>query len=278
MSFLLYWNAKIVFHCNCYFSNKWTNCTISFTLFWFLNIFDISSDSFILLEQDNLFSNVSSPMWNYPCVSSAYIWWLTSWVLIIWLIDVVYKQNRKGPRTDPCGMPKWRSCGHESEPSMCTCCCLFEMYDLNHWKTVPEMPKCTCSRSKRVEWSMVSKAADRSNSVRAVTLPLSMLHIMSLWILKRVVSGEWLFLAWLPTRLITKRHLVCMMLSDDQTEPQSLFVDVGFSTSQLASNDSFTSLLTLISNQLWCLCSMITGPSQPGIANWLRQVRCSQSS
>ena len=26
------------------------------------------------------------------------------------------------------------------------------------------MPKCTCSRSKRVEWSMVSKAADRSNS------------------------------------------------------------------------------------------------------------------
>ena len=30
------------------------------------------------------------------------------------------------------------------------------------------MPKCTCSRSKRVEWSMVSKAADRSNSVRAV--------------------------------------------------------------------------------------------------------------
>ena len=32
------------------------------------------------------------------------------------------------------------------------------------------------------------------------------------------------------------------------------------------------------SNQLGCLCSMITGPSRPGIANWLRQVRCSQSS
>ena len=30
----------------------------------------------------------------------------------------MYKQNRKGPRTDPCGIPKWRSCGHESEPSV----------------------------------------------------------------------------------------------------------------------------------------------------------------
>ena len=86
---------------------------------------------------------------------------------------------------------EWRSCGHESEPSMYTRCCLFEIYDLNHWKTVPEMPKCPCSRSKRVAWSMVSKAADRSNSVRAVTLPLSMLHIMSLWILRRAASVEW---------------------------------------------------------------------------------------
>ena len=42
--------------------------------------------------------------------------------------------------------------------------------------------------------------------------------------------------------------------------------------------DSFTSLLTLISDQLWCLCSMNTGPLPPRIANRLRHVRYSQSS
>ena len=84
--------------------------------------------------------------------------------------------------TDPGGTPKWRSCGHESDPSMWTRCCLFEMYDLNHCNTVPEMPKCPCSRSKRVAWSIVSKAADRYNSVRAVTLPLSIMTCLS-WLL-----------------------------------------------------------------------------------------------
>ena len=141
------------------------------------------------LDIDLCVSDCDSSM--STCGSSANIWWLTSWVVIILLIDVVYKQNRKGPRTDPCGTPKWRYCGHESDPSMWTRCCLFVMYDLNHCKTVPEILKCPCSRSKRVAWSIVSKAADKSNSVSAVTLPLSMLHIISLWILRRAVSVEW---------------------------------------------------------------------------------------
>ncbi len=90
--------------------------------------------------------------------------------------------------TDPCGTPKWRSCGREREPSMWTRCCLFEMYDLNHWKTAPEMPKCPCSRSKRVEWSMVSKAADRSKDGS-----LSCPQYLHFGVLQRSVLGPFLF-------------------------------------------------------------------------------------
>ena len=73
-----------------------------------------------------------------------------------------------------------------------------------------------------------------------------------------------------------KGHLACMMTRwPDWT---SLFVSRCWLLNFSISFDSFTSLLTLISNQLRCLCSMITVPSRPGIANWLRQVRCSQSS
>ena len=49
----------------------------------------------------------------------------------------------------------------------------------------------------------------------------------------------------------------------------SLFVVAGF----LISFDCFTGVLTLISKQLRCLCSKITGPSRPGIAKWLRRIR-----
>ncbi len=44
------------------------------------------------------------------------------------------------------------------------------------------------------------------------------------------------FLVWLPTRLITKRHLACRAYHDAVRWPDwtSLFVDVGFSISQLA--------------------------------------------
>ena len=131
-------------------------------------------------------------------------------MVIIWLIDVVFKQNRKGPRTDPCGTPKWRSCGHESDPSMWMRCCLFEMYDLNHCKTIPEMPKCPCSRSNSVAWSIVPKAADRSNSVRAVTLPLSMLHIISLWIFEKGCFGRMKTFKQIVHGSITTAVLLCV--------------------------------------------------------------------
>ena len=70
-------------------------------------------------------------------------------------------------------------------------------------------------------------------------------------------------------------HQTAPSMGDVVTDWTSLFVDVGFSTSQLALILSGASWL---SNQLGCLCSMITGPSRPGIANWLRQVRAGETT
>ena len=56
---------------------------------------------------------------------------------------------------------------------MTTVCCLSNRYDLNHERGVPEIPKTCSRRDRRILWSMVSKAADRSRSVRIEILPLS---------------------------------------------------------------------------------------------------------
>ena len=48
------------------------------------------------------------------------------------LRDVVYKLNRTGPRTDPCGTPYGRCCGQDSVPDMLMLWCLSEKYDLNY--------------------------------------------------------------------------------------------------------------------------------------------------
>ena len=74
-----------------------------------------------------------------------------------------------------------------------------------------------------------------------------------------------------PRGWSTKRHLACCRV----TTVMNLNVCWCWLLNFSISFNSFTSLLTLISNQLRCLCSMITWPSQPEIANWLRQVRCS---
>ena len=50
------------------------------------------------------------------------------------------------------------------------------------------MPELTDSLSKSVEWSMMSKAADKSSFVRMVILPLSIYLRMSFVIRKRELS------------------------------------------------------------------------------------------
>ena len=44
-------------------------------------------------------------------------------------------------------------------------------YDLNHASAVPSTSKYDCSRAKRISWSVVSKAADRSSNVTTEIFP-----------------------------------------------------------------------------------------------------------
>ena len=69
-------------------------------------------------------------------------------------------------------------------------CRLSVRYEVNQLKVVPDIPYHVDKRLMRMSWSMVSKAADRSSRVSAVTLSLSMLRFMSLCTFKRAVYVE----------------------------------------------------------------------------------------
>ena len=56
---------------------------------------------------------------------------------------------------------------------------------------MPDIPYHVDKSVMIISWSMVLKAADRSSRVSSVTLPLSMLRLMSLCTFKRAVYVEW---------------------------------------------------------------------------------------
>ena len=66
------------------------------------------------------------------------------------------------------------------------------IYDLNHSSASPwpVTQNQLLSLLKRIVWFMVSKAAERSSKVSAVTLPASVDARISLWILRRAVSVD----------------------------------------------------------------------------------------
>ena len=59
---------------------------------------------------------------------------------------------------------------------------------LNHVSAVSSTPKYDCSRTKRISWSMVSKASDRSSNTTMEILPSSILASRSLVTRVRAVS------------------------------------------------------------------------------------------
>ena len=61
-------------------------------------------------------------------------------------------------------------------------------YDLNQSSAFPLTPNQLPSLLRRIVWSIVSKAAERSSRVNAVTLPSSIDERISLWILRRAVK------------------------------------------------------------------------------------------
>ena len=102
----------------------------------------------------------------------------------------MYKVKSKGPKTEPCGTPHDVGNMSEKQLPILMACCLLVRYEVNQLRAVPDMPYHVDRRVMRILWSMVSKAADRSSRVRAVTFPLSMLRLMSLCTFKRAVSVE----------------------------------------------------------------------------------------
>ena len=69
-------------------------------------------------------------------------------------------------------------------------CRLSVMYEVNELRAMLDIPYHVDKRVLRMSWSMVSKGADRSSRVSAVTLPLSMLRFVSLCNFKRAVYVE----------------------------------------------------------------------------------------
>ena len=65
---------------------------------------------------------------------------------------------------------------------------LSERYDWNHWSAVDWMPKTGFRRERRIWWSIVSKAAERSNKRRIETLSLSRAERISFTIRNKTVS------------------------------------------------------------------------------------------
>ena len=102
----------------------------------------------------------------------------------------MYKVKSKGPKTEPCGTPHDVGNMSEKQLPILMACCLSVRYEVTQLRAVPDMPYHVDRRVMRILWSMVSKAADRSSRVRAVTFVLSMLRLMSLCTFKRAVSVE----------------------------------------------------------------------------------------
>ena len=120
----------------------------------------------------------------WSCVSSAKSWWFTEWLAMISERGVVYRTKRMGPSTEPWGTPYMSCDGDEDELLTEVDWYLSEKYEWNHWSAVDWMPKTEFRRERRIWWSRVSKAAERSNKRRTEMLScyfqwgVSLTHLM----------------------------------------------------------------------------------------------------
>ena len=136
-------------------------------------------------------------------VSSAYCCWLTLWLLAMRAIGETKMVNRMGPKTDPCGAPVQQAVEVERELPI-------RIKWLRSWRdddirfnAMCETPKDVWSLSRRMLWSMVSKAELMSSDTRSVELLWSMeLRILSA-VASNDVSVEWCWrhADWLELKL-----------------------------------------------------------------------------
>ena len=112
---------------------------------------------------------------------------LTDWLAMISERGVVHRTKRMGPSTEPWGTPYMSCDGDEDELLTEVDWYLSERYEWNHWSAVDWMPKTEFRRERRIWWSIVSKAAERSNK-RTEMLLLSRAERISFTIRNNMVS------------------------------------------------------------------------------------------
>ena len=136
-------------------------------------------------------------------VSSAYCCWQTLWLLAMIAIGETNMVNRMGPRADPCGTPVHQAVEVERDLPVRTNWLRSWRYDDIQINAMCETPKDVWSLSRRMLWSMVSKAELMSSDTRSVKLPWS----MELRILSEVASNDvsvewcWRYADWLELQL-----------------------------------------------------------------------------
>ena len=93
--------------------------------------------------------------------------------------------KRSEPRTEPCGTLKVRGDEGELCGGIPTVDVRDKIYEVNHCSETEKMPTQMKRRWSRMEWSRVSKAADRSRRQRQETCCMDM--VLERWPVGKVV-------------------------------------------------------------------------------------------
>ena len=126
----------------------------------------------------------SSIFYTAPSLSSAvqgvYSWVSSAYMCIPHLCfsailnnGEVYRGKQNGPKTEPCGMPVFRSWGSVLVPFIFTTCCRHVKYECSYAFTSDWIPKELSNLLSNFVWSTVSKAALRSSITSRIHWSLS---------------------------------------------------------------------------------------------------------
>src|SRR5208282_891541 len=112
------------------------------------------------------------------------------------LSGVVYMMKRMGTRTEPWGTPQERGSEEERLSRQETEKNLRDRFDWNQARALSHIPNQEVRRWSKMEWSILSKAAERSSRVRPVTSCRSIALMRWSWITSKADSVEWNFVSY----------------------------------------------------------------------------------
>ena len=104
--------------------------------------------------------------------------------------SLIYRQNRRGPRTEPCGTPSLIETLGDFSVNITTSCLRPARYEDNH-RRADLMKRVAVRRLKKRVGEMVSNALLKSNSSSIVSSFLSMPVLTSSASFSSVVCVEW---------------------------------------------------------------------------------------